>query len=83
MRCYNCDRFGNKSQSCRSSKIQSLNKSFNSGRKPNKISKKKGDDESPKTQLERKGPKSRIYHRNIWRRKSEGESKKDDLASEK
>jgi hypothetical protein len=34
---YNCDRFGYKSQSYRSSKSQSLNKSFKLGRKPNKI----------------------------------------------
>ena len=48
--------------------------------KPNKSWKKKGDDKSPKTQLEREDPKRRISHRNIWRRKSEGESKKDDIA---
>jgi hypothetical protein len=82
MRCYNCDRFGHKSQSCRSSKIQSLNKSFKSVRKPNKSWKKKGDDKSPKTQLEREDPKSRISHRKIWRRKSEGERKKDDITPE-
>jgi hypothetical protein len=63
MRCYNCDRFGNKSQSCRSSKIQSLNKSFKSVRKPNKSWKKKRDDKSPKTQLEKEDPKRKISHR--------------------
>jgi hypothetical protein len=73
MRCYNCDRCGHKSQSWRSSKSQSLNKSFKLGRKPNKIWKKKGGDQYPKTQLEREGPKSRISHREIWRRRSEGE----------
>jgi cyclopropane fatty-acyl-phospholipid synthase-like methyltransferase len=51
MRCYNCDRFGHKSQSCRSSNIQSLNKSFKLVRKPNKSWKNKGDDKSPKKQL--------------------------------
>jgi hypothetical protein len=82
MRCYNYDRFGHKSQRCRSSKNQSLNKSFKSGRKPNKIWKKKGDDKSSKTQLERKGPKSIISLRKIWRIKSKGESKKHDIAPE-
>jgi hypothetical protein len=48
-------------------------------RKPNKSWKKKGYDKSPKTQLEREGPKGRISHREIWRRKYEGESKKDDI----
>jgi hypothetical protein len=67
MRCYNYNRFGNKYQSYMSSKNQSLNNSFNSGRKTNKFWKKKGDDKSPKTQLERKGPKRRISHRKIWR----------------
>ena len=47
--------------------------------KPNKSWKKKGDDKYPKTQLEREDPKSRISHRKIWRRKSEGESKKYDI----
>jgi hypothetical protein len=65
MSCYNCDRFGHKSKNCRSSKIQSLNKSFNSVKKTNKIWKKKGDDKSPKTQLKREDPKRRISHRNI------------------
>jgi hypothetical protein len=64
-RCYNCDRFGHKSQSCMSSKSHSLNKSFKSRRKPNKIWKKKGDDKSPKTQLEREGPKSRISQKDM------------------
>ena len=50
--------------------------------KPNKIWKKKGDDKSPKTQLEREDPKSKISYRNIWRRKIEGESKKDDITPE-
>jgi hypothetical protein len=81
MICYNCDRFGHKYQSYRVSRIQSLNKSFKLGRKPNKIWKMKGDEKSPKTQLERKGSKNRISHRKIWKRKYEGESKKDDLAS--
>jgi hypothetical protein len=63
-----------------SSKSQSLNKSFKSERKRNKIWKKKGDDKSPKTKLERKGSKSRISHRTIRRRKYDGESKKDYLA---
>jgi hypothetical protein len=44
-------------------------------RKPNKSWKKKGDDKSPKTQLERENPKSRISHRNIWRRKYKRENK--------
>jgi hypothetical protein len=48
-------------------------------RKPNKICKKKGDDKSPKTQLEREHPKRKISHRKIWRKKSKGESKKDDI----
>jgi hypothetical protein len=82
MRCYNCDRFGHKSQSCRSSKIQYLNKSFNSVKKTNKSWKKKGDDKSPKTQLEINDPKRRISHRKIWRRKFEGESKKYDITPE-
>ena len=82
MRCYNCDRFGHKSQRCMSSKSQSLNKSFKLVRKPNKSWKKKGDDKSPKTQLEREDPKSRISHRKIWRRKYEGESKKDVITPE-
>jgi hypothetical protein len=82
MRCYNYDRFWHKPQSCRSSKSQSLNKSFKSGRKPNKIWKNKGDDKSPKTQLERKGPKSKVSHKKIWRRKSEEEIKKNDIAPE-
>jgi hypothetical protein len=51
-------------------------------RKPNKSWKKKGDDKSPKTQLEREDPKRKISHREIWRRKSEGESKKDDITLE-
>jgi hypothetical protein len=76
MRCYNCDRFGHKSQNCKNTKSQYLNKSFKSVKKPNKSWKNKGDDKSPKTQLEREDPKSRISHRKIWRRKSEGESKK-------
>jgi hypothetical protein len=70
MRCYNFDRL--ESKSYWSSKIQSLNKAFKAGRKPNKIWKKGND----------KSPKRKISHRNIWRRKSEGESKKDDLAHE-
>jgi hypothetical protein len=82
MRCYNCDRFGKKSHSFRSSKSQSLNNSFKSGRKPNKIWKKKGDDKSLKIKLERKGPRTIISHRKIWRSKSKGEIKKDDLAPE-
>jgi hypothetical protein len=49
---------------------------------PNKSWKKKGDDKSPKTQLEREDPKSTISHRKIWRRKFEGESKKDVITSE-
>jgi hypothetical protein len=82
MRCYNYDRFGHKSQSCRSSKCQSLNKPFKLGRKPNKIWKRKGDDKSPKTQLERKSQKRRISHIKIWRIKSTGERKKYDLSPE-
>jgi hypothetical protein len=82
MRCYNCDRFGHKSQKCKNTKNQYLNKSFKSMTKPNKSWKKKGDDKSPKTQLEREDPKRRIYHRNTWRRKIEGESKKDDITQE-
>jgi hypothetical protein len=35
-------------------------------RKPNKIKNNRGDDKSPKTQLEREGPKGRISHREIW-----------------
>jgi hypothetical protein len=80
MRCYNCDRFGRKSQSFKSSRSQSLNKSFNSGRKTNKIWKMKGYNKYPKTKLERNGPKTIISHRKIWNRKYEGERKKDDLA---
>ena len=53
-----------------------------SQRKPNKIWKKKRDDKSPKTQLERKDPKRRISHRKIWRRKYEGERKKDVITLE-
>jgi hypothetical protein len=49
---------------------------------PNKSWKKKRDDKSPKTQLEREYPKSRISHRKIWRRKSKGESKKDVITYE-
>jgi hypothetical protein len=82
MRCYNCDRFGHKSQNCKNSKSQYLNKSFKSVTKPNKSWKKKGDDKSPKTELEREDPKIRISHRKIWRRKSEGESKKDVITPE-
>jgi hypothetical protein len=82
MRCYNCDRFGQKTQNYKSSKSQYLNKSFNSVRKPNKSWKKKGYEKSPKTQLEREDPKIRISHRKIWRRKYEGESKKDDIRPE-
>lgn len=82
MRCYNCDRFGHKSQNCKNTKIQYLNKSFNSVKKPNKSWKKKWNDKSPKTKLEREDPKSRISHRNIWRRKYEGESKKYDITPE-
>jgi hypothetical protein len=73
---------GTNPKTARSSKSQSLNKSFKSVTKPNKSWKKKGDDKSPKTQLEREDPKSRISHRKIWRRKSEGESKKDDITPE-
>jgi hypothetical protein len=50
--------------------------------KPNKSWNIKGDGKSPKTQLEREDPKSRISHRKIWRRKSEGESKKDVITLE-
>jgi hypothetical protein len=82
MRCYNYDRFGYKSQNSRSSKIESLNKSFKQVTKPNKIWKKKGDEKSPKTQLEREDTKRRIYHRKIWRRKYEGEIKKDYITPE-
>ena len=46
--------------------------------KPNK-SWNIGDGKSPKTQLEREDPKSRISHRKIWRRKSKGEINKDDI----
>jgi len=53
MRCYNGDRFGKKSQNWKNTKIQYLNNSFKSMTKPNKIWKKKGDDKSPNTQLER------------------------------
>jgi hypothetical protein len=80
MRCYNRDRFWHESQSCRSSEHQSLNKSFKSGTKPNKIWNNKGDDKSPKTQLKIKGQKRKVSHKNIWRRKSEEEIKKDDIA---
>jgi hypothetical protein len=82
MRCYNCDRFGHKYQNYKRSKSQSLNNSFKLGRKHNKIWKKKGNDKYLKTQLKRKGPKNIISHRKIWRRKYEGESKKDDIAPE-
>ena len=82
MRCYNCDRFGHKSQNYKNSKIQYLNKSFKSVTKPNKSWKMKGDDKYPKTQLEREDPKRKISHRNIWRRKSKGESKKDVITLE-
>jgi hypothetical protein len=58
MRCYNCDRFGHKSQNYKNTKSRYLNKSFKSMTNPNKIWKKKGDDKSPKTQLEREDPKS-------------------------
>jgi hypothetical protein len=51
-------------------------------RKPNKSCKKKGDGKSPKTQLKREDLKRRISHREIWRRKYEGESKKDDITLE-
>ena len=50
--------------------------------KPNKSSNKKGDEKSPKTQLEREDPKRRISHKNIWRRKYEGESKKNVITLE-
>jgi hypothetical protein len=77
MRCYNCDRFGKKSQNYKNTKSQYLNKSFKSMEKTNKNWKNKRDDKSPKTQLEGEGPKRRISHRKIWRRKSKGENKKD------
>jgi hypothetical protein len=82
MRCYNYDRFGHKSQNCKNTKNQYLNKSFKSVTKPNKSWNKKGDDKSQKTQLEREDPKRRISHRKIWRRKFEGERKKDDITPE-
>jgi hypothetical protein len=81
MRCYNRDRFGHKSQNCKNTKIQYLNKSFKSVKKPNKSWKKKGDHKYPKTQLEREDPKRKISHRKIWRIKS-GESKKDVITPE-
>jgi hypothetical protein len=82
IRCYNYDRFGHKSKNCKNTKSQYLNKSFKSVTKPNKSWNKKGDDKSPKTQLEKEKPKRRISHRKIWRRKCEGESKKDDITPE-
>jgi hypothetical protein len=51
--------------------------------KPNKSWKKKGDDKSPKTQLERENPKNIISQRKIWRIKSKEESKKYDITPEK
>jgi hypothetical protein len=82
MSCHNYDRFGHKSQNYKNTKSQYLNKSFKSMTKPNKSWKNNGYYKSPKTQLEREYPKSRISHRNIWKRKSEGESKKDDITPE-
>jgi hypothetical protein len=58
-------------------KSQYLNNPFKLVTKPNKSWKKKGDNKSPKTQLKREDPKSRISDRKIWRRKYEGESKND------
>jgi hypothetical protein len=83
MRCYNYDRFGHKSQNCRKSISQSMrNNSYKSGRKYNECWKKRRNDKSQRTNLEKKDTTNKISHEKVWRRKSEIESKKDDLASE-
>jgi hypothetical protein len=83
MRCYNCDRFGHKSQNCRKSRSQSMrNNSYKSGRKSNEGWKKRRNDKSQRTNLEKKDPTNKISHEKVWRRKYEIESKKDDLAPE-
>jgi hypothetical protein len=83
MRCYKCDWFGHKSQNCRKSRSQSMrNNSYKSGRKSNEGWKKRRNDKSQRTNLEKKYPTNKISHEKVWRRKSEIESKKDDLASE-
>jgi hypothetical protein len=46
------------------------NNPYNSGRKTNEVWKKRGDEKSQRTNLERKGPTSRVPNGNIWRKKS-------------
>ena len=70
MGCYNCDRFGHKSEDYKKSRSQPIrNDPYNSRRKSNEVWKKRGDEKSQRTNLERKGPTSRVPHGNIWRKK--------------
>ena len=83
MRCYNYDRFGKKSQNHRKSRSQTMrNNSDKSGRKSNEGWKKRRNDKSQRTNLEKKDPTNKISHEKVWRRKFEIENKRDDLANE-
>ena len=83
MRCYNYDRFGHKSQKFIKSRSQSIrNNSYKSGRKSNEGWKKIRNDKSQRKNIENKDPTNKISHEKVWRRKSEIENKRDDLAPE-
>ena len=55
MRCYNCDKFGNKSQECGKSRRQPMkNNPYKLGRKSNELWKKIREDKSQRTNVETK-----------------------------
>jgi hypothetical protein len=56
------------------------NNSYKSGRKSNEGWKKIRNEK--RTNLEKKDPTNKISHEKVWRRKSEIENKRDDLAPE-
>jgi hypothetical protein len=55
MRCYNCDKFGHKYQDCRKSRRKPMkNNPYKSGRKSNELWKKRREDKSQRTNVEKK-----------------------------
>ena len=73
------DKFGNKSEDCVKSRRQPMkNNPYKSERKSNELWKKKREDKSQRKNVEKKNSSNIVSYGKIWRRKSEGERKKDD-----
>jgi hypothetical protein len=61
MRCYNCDKFGHKSQDYMKSRRQLMkNNPYKLGRKSNELWKKRREDKSQRTNVENKSSSNRV-----------------------